>query len=124
MDLTGIAKPKELDGETIPSAPGKSLVPAFQADVQIARDYLWWLHEGNRALRQGDWKLVASKGEPWELYDLSVDRSETFNLADSRPDVVKQLSELWDRHTEETGDLLAKTMELGKPKRNKAQKRK
>ncbi len=120
MDLTGIKKPTELDGEAIPSAPGKSLLPAFQSDVQVERDYLWWLHEGNRALRQGDWKLVAAKGAPWELYDLSVDRSETFNLAESRPDIVKHLSQLWDRHTEETGDLLSKTMELGKPKRNKS----
>ncbi len=53
---------------------------------------LWWLHEGNRAIREGQWKLVATKGEPWELYDLSVDRAETNDLSDAHPEIVKRLS--------------------------------
>ena len=48
--------------------PGKSLVPAFARDGSVKHDDLWWAHEGNRAIRVGDWKLVAAKNEPWELY--------------------------------------------------------
>jgi arylsulfatase len=80
LDVLDIEKPKDWEGETIPDAPGQSLVPAFAKDVSVERDCLWWLHEGNRALRAGDWKLVAAKGDPWELYNLKNDRAESQNL--------------------------------------------
>jgi len=65
-----------------PATPqGKSLVPAF-TNRPIDRDAIFWEHEGNRAVRVGDWKLVANgPGGPWELYDLKTDRIESNNLA-------------------------------------------
>ena len=45
-------------------------------DVPSARDFLWWLHDGHRAIRVEDWKLVAAVKGPWELYDLKADRDE------------------------------------------------
>jgi len=95
LELTGIAKPKDWKGEPIPEAPGKSLVPAFSMDKTIERSSLWWLHEGNRAVRVGDWKLIASKSEPWELYDLRTDRAEQNNLAAQMPDKVQELTKVW-----------------------------
>jgi arylsulfatase len=63
---------------------------------------LWWLHEGNRALRAGNWKIVAAgKDSPWELYDLATDRSESNNLAADKPEKVRELEELWNRQAEE-----------------------
>jgi arylsulfatase A-like enzyme len=56
---------------------------------------LCWEHEGNRAVRRGDWKLVAALGDPWELYDLAADRTELKDLAASRPDVVRELESLY-----------------------------
>jgi arylsulfatase len=54
------------------------------------------LHEGNRAIRVGDWKLVAAGANaPWELYDLSKDRTETDNLASQHPDKVRKLEQAW-----------------------------
>ena len=94
LDSAGIEKPREWDGEPIPAAPGRSLLPAFAKDVTIARDSLWWLHEGNRAIRVGDWKLVAANGDPWELYDLKTDRAEQHNLAAQMPDKVTELGSL------------------------------
>lgn len=113
FEVTGIDKPTEWEGESIPAAPGRSLVPAFARDVQLDREYIWWLHEGNRAIRVGDWKLVSAEGDPWELYDLSSDRSETNNLAATHPERVKELEAIWERHATETGELLAKTPGLG-----------
>ncbi len=81
LELAGVQKPKEWRAEPIPEAPGRSLVPAFAKDVTIPRESLWWMHEGHRAVRVGDWKLVAAKGDPWELYDLRTDRAEQNNLA-------------------------------------------
>ena len=54
LELAGATKPAAVRGHDVPPAPGRSLVPAFAADVNIARDFLWWEHEGNRALRAGD----------------------------------------------------------------------
>ena len=66
------------------------------------RESIWWLHENNRALRVGDWKIVAAgKGSAWELYDLSTDRAEAKNLAREKPDKVRGLAELWTRQTDE-----------------------
>ncbi len=110
LELLGIEKPKEWKGEPIPEAPGKSLAPAFAKDGTIARDSLWWMHDGHRAVRVGDWKLVAAKGEPWELYDLKTDRAEQHNLAAQMPDKVKELAQAWQRQTDSFTELARKTL--------------
>jgi arylsulfatase len=84
------------NGRPVPSAPGKSLVPVFAEDSTVAHDYLWWYHEGNRALRVGDWKLVAAGAEaPWELYNLGQDRTEMSNLTTTMPEKVRELEKIW-----------------------------
>ena len=88
-------------GQPVPPPPGRSLVPLFTRDGTVAHDSLWWLHEGNRALRIGNWKIVAAgKDGPWELYDLRSDRSETRDLATERPDEVRRLAAIWTRQFE------------------------
>jgi len=84
-----------------PARPGKNLLPVFARDQSVEREDLWWLHEGNRAIRVGDWKLVAARDEPWELFDLSVDRTETNDLAKQHPDRVQTLSDQWKRRMAE-----------------------
>jgi hypothetical protein len=82
IELAGGTWPTtDAEGKPRPQSPGMSLVPEFAADGRVRHPSLWWLHEGNRAIRVGDWKLVAAKNDPWELYDLAQDRSETTNLA-------------------------------------------
>jgi arylsulfatase len=113
-DAIGIQKPATWEGEAIPAAPGHSLLPAFERDMVIERDSLWWLHEGNRAIRIGDWKLVAAKGDPWELYNLETDRAEANNLAAMRPNKAKQLEEAWQRQLKSFSKLAAKTVPVKK----------
>ena len=84
-----------------PQAPGRSLVPAFGKDGTVQRPDLWWLHDGHRAIRVGDWKLVSPKGGAWELYDLKTDRTETVDLADKHPDRVRQLAVRWKQRMQE-----------------------
>jgi arylsulfatase len=123
LEVAG-GKPFETwEGKPVPPAPGKSLVPAFAKDGRIERDSLWWLHEGNRALRVGDWKIVAAgKDSPWELYDLSSDRSESKNLATEKPEKVRELAALWTKQFEEYSALALKDApanQLTKPKNKK-----
>ncbi len=101
LDIVDTDKPEQWEGTPIPPAPGHSLLPAFSEDVTIERDSLWWLHEGNRAIRVGDWKLVSAKNEPWELYDLRTDRAEAHNLAETQPDKASELAALWEQMLDE-----------------------
>jgi arylsulfatase A-like enzyme len=86
----------------MPALPGKSLLPSFRADVIIERESVWWLHEGNRALRVGDWKIVAAgRDSPWELYDLKTDRSEMKNLAKEYPGKVREMATIWTKQRDD-----------------------
>jgi arylsulfatase len=77
--------------------PGHSLVPAFARDVSVSRDFLYFHHENNRALRMGDWKLVSKRPNTndYALYDLSRDRSEQVNLAEQQPERVRAMANKW-----------------------------
>ena len=60
-------------------------------------NHLWFYHDGHRAIRVGDWKLVAKHQSPPELYQLADDRCETRNLAAEHPDKVKELDEAFQQ---------------------------
>jgi arylsulfatase len=109
LEVAGVQKPKEWAGEPIPPAPGKSLVNAFSSEQTVSRDSLWWLHEGNRAVRVGEWKLVAAKNEPWQLYDLKTDRAEQHDLATQMPEKVKELESAWQSQTDAFTEIAKKT---------------
>jgi arylsulfatase len=96
VDVTGASYPKEFKGRAIQPMEGRSLVPAF-ANQPIQRDAIFWEHEGNAAIRVGDWKLVRRGGQgAWELYDLKADRTEQKNLAATHAEKAGELSSAWD----------------------------
>jgi arylsulfatase A-like enzyme len=110
LEIAGITKPTEWKGQAIPAAPGHSLVPAFGNDVPVSRSSLWWLHEGNKAIRVGDLKLVAAEGDAWALYDLSTDRAEANDLAAKMPEKAKELAQLWEAQAAEFTALVKPTL--------------
>lgn len=110
LELAGVTKPTDWKGQAIPAAPGKSLVAALKSDVTIERPSLWWLHEENKAIRVGDYKLVAAKGDAWALYDLSTDRAEQFDLSAKMPEKAKELADLWQKQTDEYVTLAKLTL--------------
>jgi len=102
LDLVGAEPSPEWNGQAPPPLPGRSLAPVLAGDAPVERDFLYFHHGGNRALRVGDWKLVAAgRDGAWELYDLQSDRCETDDLAARRPDKVRELSALWQQAEDE-----------------------
>jgi arylsulfatase len=95
VDVAGARYPGELDGEKILPMEGLSLLPAF-ANRPLPRDFLAWEHEGNRAIREGRWKLVSLANAPWELYDMDSDRVEMNDLAEREPERVKAMAAKWE----------------------------
>ncbi len=96
VDISGASYPTEVAGQTIKPRQGVSLRPAFNGEDMHRGRPLFWEHESNRAVLDGDWKLVAKADAAWELYDIRADRSELHNLASSQPDRVKSMSAAWD----------------------------
>ena len=101
LDVAGGKPLAEYAGRPVPPLPGVSLRPAMERDAALGQRELWWLHEGNRAVRVGDWKLVAASGEPWALYDLSADRTEAVDLSAQQPARKAELEVLWNRRAAE-----------------------
>jgi len=103
MDAAGVKYPKMYDGKKTPILPGKSLLPIFKGKERAGHEFLFWEHVGNKALRQGDWKLVAEHQGDWELYNLKTDRSELENLADQKPKKLKSLVSTWQTYADSIG---------------------
>jgi arylsulfatase len=116
LEVAGGKRSESYASKPVPTPPGKSLSPAFAKDNSVTHDYLWWSHEGSRALRVGDWKLVEAapsmrgRGDAktetdqlgtWELFNLADDRAETNNLAGKMPDKVRELASLWAQREQE-----------------------
>ena len=98
VDVAGATYPTERNGHKIQPREGKSLVPVFDGKALEPRA-LYWEHEGNRAIRQGKWKLVArGRNGKWELYDMEADRTEMNDLAAKLPDRVKQMADDWEAY--------------------------
>jgi arylsulfatase len=97
LELVGGQPAKMWNGIEAPPLPGRSLVPALAQDAPVPRDFLYFHHEHNRALRIGDWKLVSKRPDTndYALYDLSRDRCERVNLAPTDPDRVAAMARQW-----------------------------
>ncbi|TWT59532.1 arylsulfatase [Rubinisphaera italica] len=102
-DLGQAKYPKNFYGNEIVPLAGKSLKPLLSGREQRIHEVIFWEHEGNRAVRKGDWKLVANgpKGK-WELYDMQNDRTEMHNLAGEKPAKVKELISDWEEWAKES----------------------
>jgi arylsulfatase A-like enzyme len=89
--------------ETTVKPEGVSLRPAFEGKALGRKEPIFWEHEGNRAVRQGKWKLVAKHGRPWELYDVDADRVEAHDLSAKEPAKVSELAAAWETWAKKVG---------------------
>jgi arylsulfatase A-like enzyme len=96
VELSKANYPRTRRGLTIPPPEGRSLMPLFAAATNVSPRTLYWEFEGNRAIRDANWKLVAKEGGAWELYDLSRDRNELHNRTPEEPARVRMLAEKYE----------------------------
>jgi arylsulfatase A-like enzyme len=98
VDVAGAEYPRAAGPISILPMEGVSLAPAFRGDSVGRKNPIFWEHEANRAVRTGDWKLVAKENQPWELYDLKSDRTELHDMASSQPERARELAAQWDAY--------------------------
>lgn len=95
IELAGATYPKTYKSQEIYPIQGRSLLPIIKGE-ELPERILYFEHEGNRAVRDGKWKIVWTNYERiWKLYNIVSDRSETKNLAKDYPEIVSRLSKLW-----------------------------
>lgn len=123
VDLGGVTYPKEHNGHVIKPMEGISLAPAFTGKTIERTQPLFWEHEGNRAIRTGDWKLVSKHPGPWELYDMAADRTEMHDLAAAEVDRVKDMSSQWDAWAKRVGVMPWPLGDEGKKGKGKPKKK-
>lgn len=105
LEIAGTKYPEKYNGNELPPLIGKSWVQVLAGEKESPRtqkDYLGWELFGNRAIRQGDWKLrwlykPFGKGD-WELFNLLADPAERTDLAANNPGKLKEMLLLWDEY--------------------------
>lgn len=103
VDLANATYPQEFNNTPIQPLEGISLRSTFDG-VSINRQTpLCWEHEGNRAIRMGQWKLVSMYPGDWELYDIETDRTEMVDLAKLHSARVQEMSGLWEAWANRVG---------------------
>jgi len=105
MELGKAEYPQQRDGVDVLLPEGESFLPVLTGEVEkeSSRMFFWGLY-GNRAVRQGKWKMVwGSTGKKWELYNLKVDRTETADVIEKHPHQAKRMEQAWLRWAKETG---------------------
>ena len=103
-ELAGAEYPDTVDGVDILPTEGISLAPIFEGREREGHETLYWYWSGNRAIRQGRWKLVWDKGpKEWALYDMIEDRTETSDLKEEMPERAAAMTEDWMAWSDEVG---------------------
>lgn len=99
-EWAGTSHPRFIKDRPTMPLEGTSLSPILMGKLRTPPTLMWQLY-GNRAIRQGKWKLIwgVTRGQ-WELYDLEADRTETQDLASRNPARVKRMGELWKQWAE------------------------
>ena len=126
LDVANVTYPKKLGDVTLTPLEGVSLRPVFRGK-SLDRKMLFFEHEGNRALRIGDWKLVA-KGRhgqndvKWELFNIANDRSEMHDLSSVEPERYQRMQEMWREKAMAAQVLPMAKIEIGRKTKNASKK--
>ena len=95
LDVADICYPDTYEGRTIQPAEGYSMRPILE-DRPSERPVLYWEHEGNKAVQRENWKLVCKYPGGWELYNMTEDRTELYDVSAQFPEIIGELSALYE----------------------------
>ncbi|MBK7133008.1 MAG: arylsulfatase [Bacteroidales bacterium] len=120
IELAGGKYPESFNGIKIQSMEGVSLMPLLKGKKLNRSNPLFWEHEGNRAIRDGDWKLVsaydnsAKKFKQWELYNLAKDRTELNDLSISESERTRKMIGEYEKWANRVGVIPRETIDRKK----------
>ncbi|MGB3587352.1 MAG: arylsulfatase, partial [Tunicatimonas sp.] len=97
--------PDQYPSRTVLPMEGVSLLPAWQGEQLARKQPMFWEYRGSRAVRDGDWKLVAQRGGDWELYNMAEDRAELDNLINQQPRRAETMLAAYEQWAERTGAI-------------------
>lgn len=106
LETTGAKYPDTYKNEKINPVDGESLLPIIKGSKTKRDEPLFWQWQKGKAVRKEKWKLVSDNNEPWELYDIKTDQTETKNLINEFPEVAKALASDWEAWISESGVTL------------------
>ena len=110
LEISSASYPDKRNNQTVLPTDGISLLPVFEGKQRAGHTSLCWYLYGNRAIRQGKWKLVwGSNVKKWELFDMELDRTETNDLATQDPQRVERMEAAWMQWAKQTGAPLKGT---------------
>ncbi len=102
VDLAGASYPREFHGNVIEPMQGVSLRPGLVGNPLVRKEPIFWEHEGNKAVRDGKWKLVLRHRQPWQLFDMEADRTELHDLGQQQPERLVKLEAAWNAWAQRT----------------------
>lgn len=108
LELAEVSHPQKTN---IFPMEGKSFLPLLKEQQDWNRDALFWEHEGNRAVREGDWKIVSVYPEnTWRLYNIKEDRMEEDDLSSKHPKIKANLIEKYENWASRIGVIPRKKL--------------
>ncbi len=124
LELAGVEHPAKKEGSTVAPPQGKSMWPLLagrESAIRANADWLGWELFGNRAIRQGDWKLLyllkgAGGTGDWQLFNLQGDPGELDDLSGTHPEKRDAMLELWDGYVKANGVIVSDAGPYAKPK--------
>lgn len=98
LDVAQTKYPGEFKGRHPLPVEGKSLLPVFRGEQRTAPARLCWDLPRHQVIREGNWKAIRLRKQPdnWQLYDLQSDGTETTDVADQHPELVKSMAHRFD----------------------------
>ena len=88
------------------------LLAGKHKQIRTDSDWVGWELFGNRAIRQGAWKLLyllprAGGSGDWQLFNLKDDPAELHDLSGQHPDRRASLLKLWDEYVQRNGVIIS-----------------
>ncbi len=115
LDAAGVSYPDKIGQRVIQPTAGLSILPALKGEAQAGHETLFWEHEGARAIRKGDWKLVANNydilssswttNRQWRLFNLKEDPSELTDVFDQNRELAHQMIDEYENWANANGIL-------------------